>query len=439
MNYDELYKKLAELPPEEGAGLIRELIPPAALAMRMGGTAFAVHKYGLRLFETKGGLKDIGIPADDPRSKLYQSLSGKKIASDLPNKIRAIAAREETVGRQSGGIQIWGDGRYLWYVPAGATSKFLGAMQGLANEISDVVNKELIANYDQLRVASRQAFLEASSQAWDDMNKLKRTTERKAEYVNRSMQLFETSFPSLESIRSRIGFQVEPAQAPLPTVVETTFEEIKAAEIAERQATAEAMRAQSEAATMQQQLFSTELMIEEEKLEAERSERKVRDQLLRKAIAPELDAAQQMVAQFQTSLISVAAQIASAIKEGKPISVQTKRSWSDKLARLKELQAFGLPEVDEALRQLNAMVGAPKVATKDSVRVAETTIKTALTAFEHDAAAEIGADSLWKMITEGKGDDALKKIINLEDRFQGRLDELSSIREFVTDRLADET
>jgi len=182
--YQEVYKQIANLPSDQVADILKQLLTPQELFMKMDGTSFVMHKYGLRMFEAKALLEEIGIPEDDPRSAIYRSLLGSKIDEYIPKALRAIAAKEETIGKNTGAIQVWDQGVKVWWVPIAATSKFTDAMNGLISEFDTEVNGSLLSCYNEIRQKSVERFEKAAGIAWDDMNKLGKGGVSRSDYIS---------------------------------------------------------------------------------------------------------------------------------------------------------------------------------------------------------------------------------------------------------------
>jgi hypothetical protein len=126
---DQLYDSLDQLPADERRQLLRELLPPQELFARMDGTRFLIRRRGLGMFETRSLLHEAGIPDGDPRQQVFRYLRGGLIDRSIPDQLRAIAARADTVCRQSGAVAVWDAGQ-RWSAGGGESSAAGGAGGG---------------------------------------------------------------------------------------------------------------------------------------------------------------------------------------------------------------------------------------------------------------------------------------------------------------------
>jgi len=92
-NYYQLYDDLAKLPPLELSQLLAEVLPIGEIKARMDGTVVVVHAYGLRRFQTSTDLKELGIPEDDPRNKVFMATMQSLVSEKVQNALRNFASR----------------------------------------------------------------------------------------------------------------------------------------------------------------------------------------------------------------------------------------------------------------------------------------------------------------------------------------------------------
>lgn len=154
--YGELYARLSSMPGEDIMQMLKELIPPAALFSRVDGTMFRIRALGLTMFDTKMMLEQAGIAKSDPRSKMFKYMKGSLIDEELVNEMRNIAAKQNTVAKQVGGIPIQGDDHRSkqWWVPVNATSTFVEAIETLTSEFQTYVQEKIINQFESLRARS---------------------------------------------------------------------------------------------------------------------------------------------------------------------------------------------------------------------------------------------------------------------------------------------
>lgn len=424
--YDQVYKNINSLNDEDRTVLLKKLISPQELFLSVDGTKFAVHTYGLRLFETKGLLSDIGIPEDDPRASIYRKLVGTKIDVQAPNKLRAISAKEATRAKNTGAIEIWNEGKKVWWVPISATSQFVAEMETLQVEFEQCVQTNLIDRYDELLRTSRMRFEDAARQAWEDMSDLGRVKVSQDTYINASMQTFDKRFPTRDEILSKIRMEIEPVGRPLPTEIEDLLIDIRTAERSRLAAETAAFRATEAVQSTQLRMMDIECRIKETELIDAESERKLRREIISEQLGPEIDQAKQVVLQVQSSLMRVATEIIEASKTGAKITPATKKSWNLRLARLKDLSPEN-PDFEQALDALEQM------SNKEDVDFERTQkqISRALNEMERTAATEIRADAIWQLIQAGRAEDALQSLGNIRGTLSDRLLEVESLQEMV--------
>lgn len=154
--FDRVYEQLDALPKEERIQLLRQILPPQELFSRTDGTKFIIRKHGLRIFETSTLLTKAGIPEDDPRSEVFRELRGGLVDRKIPDALRAIAARSETVCRRNGAIQLWDGGRKAWWIPLAATSQFEEAINDLIQEFERMRDNLLLDDYESVRAEAEK-------------------------------------------------------------------------------------------------------------------------------------------------------------------------------------------------------------------------------------------------------------------------------------------
>ena len=151
------------MPQDERIRLLQQLLPPQELFARMDGTRFIIRKHGLHIFDTSTLLTQAGIPEDDPRNQVFRELRGELLERHIPDTLRSIAGRIDTVCCQSGAIQVWEGGRKAWWVPIAATSKYEGSVR------AGVGGVEVVCDGWLLRLRRRAGRAE---QRWSDSARL---------------------------------------------------------------------------------------------------------------------------------------------------------------------------------------------------------------------------------------------------------------------------
>jgi len=225
--YRQVYERLDALPAEERISLLMEILPPQELFARTDGFRCHIRAFGLRIFETSAMLTEAGIPDSDPRAEVFRTLRGGLIDRKIPNALRAIAAREETVCRRVGAIQVWEGGRRAWWVPLAATSRFESAIGGLIQKFAHTRDRLLLADYHRLRREAEGRWFQASEAAYDNMRSLGRAQGlSRGQFLQRSMQAFRARFPTEMDVREKIRMELVPIDRSLPKAVENILQDV---------------------------------------------------------------------------------------------------------------------------------------------------------------------------------------------------------------------
>jgi hypothetical protein len=314
-------------------------------------------------------------------------------------------------------------------VPIAATQKFQNSMQSLLDEFDDLVQRELIDGYNDMLDDAKNRFLEATQTAWDDMNVLGRIDMPRDEYIKKSMGAFEARFPTISEIREKVRMELTPRQAPLPQHVENILTDVREAAKQKIKAEAEAANLAVKTNQVQLRMVQLEEQLKEVELNKLEDERNLRREIIKSQIAPEIQRAEEIVLQVEMSLMRVAQEIVESAKKGTTITSATRRSWNQRLKRLKELSPEN-PEFDRALEELAHMSTADKV-TAQNVNVVSENVMSALREMERVASMEINADAIWRLMQGGHGEQALKAIQNIRDKATTRLNEVEALHELI--------
>ncbi|TET99354.1 MAG: hypothetical protein E3J30_04715 [Anaerolineales bacterium] len=424
--FDRVYEQLDALPKEERIQLLRQILPPQELFSRTDGTKFIIRKHGLRIFETSTLLTQAGIPEDDPRSEVFRELRGGLVDRKIPNALRAIAARSETVCRRNGAIQLWDGGRKAWWIPLAATSQFEEAINDLIQEFERMRDNLLLDDYESVRAEAGERWGESSAAAWENMQKLGKTTISREGFMHRSMVTFNQMFPSKEEIQEKIRMCLVPVQSPLPEKIEKILIDVREAERERLQAEADAAREQIRLIDLDRQLRQAELARIEQ-------ERQTRARILRDALNPEIEQAKEIIVQAQASLMRVACEIFRVIESGGEISPATMRSWNKRLEALSVL-AIGNVSLEQALsdlKQLKEEIKGETFPDKRKLRAANKKVEKAFQDLERRAALEIHADQIWQLMRAGQGGEALERIAKLRQEATNSLNEVEALWKLV--------
>lgn len=424
--YRQVYERLDALPAEERISILMEILPPQELFTRTDGFRCLVRAFGLRIFETSAMLTEAGIPDSDPRAEVFRTLRGGLIDRKIPNSLRAVAAREETVCRRVGAIQVWEGGKRAWWVPLAATSRFEATVNKLIQRFSDTRDRLILADYPKLRSEAERRWFDASEAAYENMRSLGRAGGlSRGQFLERSMQAFVTRFPTETDVREKIRMELVPIDHSLPEAVENVLQDVREAERTRQEIEAERDREQL-------RLMEIDRRIREEQLENLQHERRARDRLLREAIHPQIEQAQQVVAQVQASLLRVAKEITTTISNGGDISGATRRSWRQRLSALTALSPGNVP-MERALEDLSRLSREGDVESSRQIETTARSVQRALSELERRASLELKADQIWQLMREGDGEEALHRIANLRGRLQGDLGEVEALWEMVVE------
>ena len=424
--YHQVYERLDALPKEERMALLMEILPPQELFARTDGFRCRIRAFGLRIFETSALLSEAGIPDDDPRTEVFRVLRGGLVGKEIPNALRAVASREETVCRRVGAIQIWEGGRRAWWVPLAAATRFEQAVDELIEAFTRTRDRLLLEDYTAVRAGAERRWLEASQAAYDNMRSLGRYRGfTRDAFLRRSMQAFAARFPTQQDIREKVRMELVPIERPLPETIEGILQDVREAERARHEAETERDREQL-------RLLQIERRIRAEELERLQDQRCARDRILREALHPQVEQARQVVLQVQASLLRVAREITETIANGGEISGATRRSWN---RRLKALAALGpgnapLERALEDLERLSREAGDPG---SRRLELTGRSVQRALSELERRASLEIKADQIWQLMRQGRAEESLQRIASLRERLRGDLGEVEALWEMVVE------
>jgi hypothetical protein len=424
--FEEVYTSLDALPQDERIRLLQQLLPPQELFARMDGTRFIIRKHGLRIFDTSTLLSQAGIPEDDPRTQVFRELRGGLIERGIPDGLRAIAGRVDTVCSRSGAMQVWEGGRKAWWVPIAGTSQFESSVRRVIQEFEETRDRLLLDDYDTVRSEAEQRWSDSCLAAWENLNRLGKTVSRGA-FVATSMATFADLFPSRADIRKKMYIDLVPVQRPLPEKIEKLLIDIREAE-------RQKIEAETAAAQEQMRLRSMEVQLKEEQAASLRRERMLRNQLLREALDPQIEQAKEILLQAQSSLMRVANEIFSALETGAEVSPATMRSWNNRLHTLSVLGAGNVP-LETALARLQELkqnareTGRPSA---EALQKASQRIEQAFADLERRAAQELHADQIWQLMRAGRGDEALQRIAEIRSKANNNLSEVDALWKLVS-------
>jgi len=424
--FNEVYARLDALPKEERIQLLQQLLPPQELFARMDGTRFIIRKHGLRVFDTSALLTQAGIPEGDPRNQVFREMRGGLLDRQIPDKLRAIAGRIDTVCARSGAIQVWEGGRKAWWVPIAGTSKFESSVRRVIQEFEETRDRLLLETYDKVRSEAEERWSESCLAAWENLHKLGESVSRDA-FIAASMSTFDNVFLTRNDIMEKIHIDLVPVQRPLPEKIEQLLTELREAE-------RQKLDAETAAAREQMRIHSLEAQLKQEEVERIQHERQVRDRLLREALDPQIEQAREILIQAQSSLMRVADEIFSVLETGGDVSPATMRSWNKRIKSLSVLAAGDIP-LENALNQLKQLQEStkdPGRSTPEVLEQASERIEQAFINLEQRAAQEVHADQIWQLMRAGRGEEALERIAEIRSMANNNLNEVDALWKLVS-------
>lgn len=433
--HENIYERLAQLPPDEMKQMLRQLIPPASLAIAAGGTLLDVSTFGLRKFQGKASLPDLGIPDGDPRASIFSGLKAARIDPKIANKLRAISAREETVGAQAGAQKIWAQGRKVWFVPTNRTTDFMNAIGALAAEFAREVDEQIVSRYDELRTEARHEYRQACQQAWDDMHRRKQPLQQgRDEYVDQAIAQFDAAFPSREEVASGVRMEIVTVAPGAPRVVQAIWDEERTAYAQALRAQRDAAQAEFQASLRQAEMFEAQKVAADIAAQKELDDQALRRQLLADAIAPEVQAARGLAQKAVEEMFAAFSKAAESIKSGQPVSPQAKRAWQ---VRLESLKALAMPDGDfeAAIEQLGTIIEGGRAPTDASLNAAQKAVQRALNEITQGVQMDVDADAMVALVHAGRGEDALRTIFQARAKAADTAILADALRDIVVARM----
>lgn len=430
---DSFYQAASQLPPEEIEQYLRKILPPARLAMLMDGTLFRFSEHGSNLFRIQTVLQEAGIPEDDPRTRMFNGLLGWLIDPAIPNRLRAIAHKQDTILSQVGAVKTYDEqGRKAWWVPLPVTGTFERRAWDWLAEFEQTRDQLLVDPYPEVYHASRERVLHSAEAAWDDLHRLGKTSGGKDDYLRQAEAIFTQRFPSPEQIRARIRLAFVPCQAPLPERLEHIYRKLEEKQREKEAAEVESIRLRTQKEVKQLQLLELDRELKQAERDRLKVEHETRQRLVREAVQPEIEQAQQVVLQVQSRVMRLCQDILNKVQQGLPVSPATRRSWNK---TFKELSALtpDHPHLMEALKSMKDISQETKAVGPRAVANASRMIGEALTQIERRAAVTLNAEALWQLLQAGQAEEALSQLERIRGQLTGKLDEVESLYELMTE------
>ena len=199
-NHRQIYEELAQLPPREISQLLAEVLPFGEIKARMDGSVILIHAYGLRRFQSTSGLMELGIPEEDPRSKVFRATMQNLVSEKIQNELRNHAARVRTVCKNQGAIEVWEGPRKAWWVPVECLENFNRAVTAHMDAFGRLRDKLLLDAYEDLRWNAEQNYCESLKAAWGDLSAAGHNGSTLREYLDSGLRYFDERFPTREGI-----------------------------------------------------------------------------------------------------------------------------------------------------------------------------------------------------------------------------------------------
>jgi len=347
-NHNQFYEELAQLPPQEISQLLAEVLPYGEIKARMDGSVILIHAYGLRRFQSTTDLMELGIPEDDPRSKVFTATMQNLVSEKIQNALRNQAAKIRTVCKDQGAIEVWEGPRKAWWVPVECFEAFNRA-------VTELRDRFLVDTHEDLRWQAKQNYRESLRAAWEDLSASGQDGPDLQDYMDSGLAFFDGRFPTREEIQRDIRMEMELVSKSLPPVMIThKVEKMREAEVAAMTAKAAAYRVLANKETEQMKLVEIQKQAEVERLETLKEKRRKQEELMLAQMRPEISQMQEAMERISASTTQLADEIIRAAKGSVEISSAVSKSWNTRLERLRKLAPSNpkLGEAIEALQQL---------------------------------------------------------------------------------------
>lgn len=226
-NHRQLYKELAQLPPQEISQLLAEVLPYGEIKARMDGSVILIHAYGLRRFQSTTDLMELGIPEDDPRSKVFTATMQNLVSEKIQNALRNHVARVRAVCKNLGAIEVWEGPRKAWWVPVECFEAFNLAVAAHIDQFAELRDRFLVDSHEDLRRQAKQDYRESLQAAWEDLAATGQNGLGLQDYMDSGQQFFDERFPTCEEIQRDIRMEMEIITKSLPPVIAHKVEKMR--------------------------------------------------------------------------------------------------------------------------------------------------------------------------------------------------------------------
>jgi hypothetical protein len=437
-NYYQLYDDLAKLPPLELSQLLAEVLPIGEIKARMDGTVVVVHAYGLRRFQTSTDLKELGIPEDDPRNKVFMTTMQSLVSEKVQNALRNHASRVRKICKDEGAIEVWEGPRKAWWISVECFESFTRSIDNYIQEFTTLRDRCLVDEYDTLRREAEQNYTDSLKAAYKDLAAGNGYNLSLTTYLDTGLEYFDRRFPTLGEIQTDIRMEMEIISKSLPPSIRHKVEKLREAEVRALTAEAAAQRALANKETEQMELIQIKKETEEERLNLLKEKRRKQEEILLTQMKPEISQMQEAMERITASTTMLADEIIRAAKSGTEISSAISKSWNTRLERLRKLTPSNprLGEAIEALQQLKEdSIGEVKVNTFN-IQQTQKRVKEGLEELSTSTVFESFANDIFSLLQNGDREGVLSQIHQARSQHREQLDELENLYKYVVQIMA---
>ena len=437
-NYYQLYEDLAKLPPLELSQLLAEVLPIGEIKARMDGTVVVVHAYGLRRFQTSTDLKELGIPEDDPRNKVFMTTMQSLVSEKVQNALRNHASRVRKICKNEGAIEVWEGPRKAWWVPVECFDTFTRSIENYIQEFTALRDRHLVDEYDTLRREAEQNYTDSLRAAYKDLAASNGYNLSLTAYLDTGLEYFDRRFPTLGEIETDIRMEMEILSKTLPPSIRHKVEKLREAEVQALTAEAAAQRALASKETEQMELVQIKKEAEEERLNLLKEKRRKQEEILLSQMRPEISQMQEAMERITASTTMLADEIIRAAKSGSEISSAISKSWNTRLERLRKLTPSNprLGEAIEALQQLKEDSTGDSRANQFTIQQAQRRVKEGLEELSTSTVFESFANDIFSLLQNGDREGVLSQIHQARSQHREQLDELENLYKYVVQIMA---
>ncbi len=437
-NYYQLYDDLAKLPPLELSQLLAEVLPIGEIKARMDGTVVVVHAYGLRRFQTSTDLKELGIPEDDPRNKVFMTTMQSLVSEKVQNTLRNYASRVRKICKNEGAIEVWEGPRKAWWVPVECFDTFTRSIENYIQEFTALRDRHLVDEYDTLRREAEENYTDSLGAAYKDLAAGNGYSLSLTAYLDTGLEYFDRRFPTRGEIQSDIRMEMEILSKSLPPSIRHKVEKLREAEVQALTAEAAVQRALASKETEQMELVQIKREAEEERLNLLKKKRRKQEEILLAQMRPEISQMQEAMERITASTTMLADEIIRAASNGSEISSAISKSWNTRLERLRKLTPSNprLGEAIEALQQLKEDSTGESKVNRFNIEKTQRRVKEGLEELSTSTVFESFANDIFSLLQNGDREGVLSQIHQARSQHREQLDELENLYEYVVQLMA---